>query len=88
MQHISPDSATARIIDPDYAEWTSTIKTNAILADIYDVLAVINAQLAAMASGKKPKQPKPYPRIEQKKKSQMTIAEMKQKLERNNHVND
>lgn len=82
LTHIKPDSAIAKEIDPDYADWSSTIKTNAILADIYDLLAVINAHLSAVVSGKKPKQPKPYPRIDDKKtKKQMTLGEMKAKLE-------
>ena len=39
-----------------------TAKTNAILADIFDVLAQINANLVAMGSHKKAKEPKYYPR--------------------------
>lgn len=44
-------------------EWEQTIKTNAILADIFDLLQVINANLVALASGGKKKgKIKPYPR--------------------------
>lgn len=39
-----------------------TVKTNAILADIYDILATINANLVAIGSRKRPKQPHRYPR--------------------------
>ena len=51
------------------SNWATQAKTNAILASIYDILAVINANLCAKGSGKKPKKPKPYPRpwIENKK---------------------
>lgn len=43
--------------------WESTVKTNAILADIYDLLQAIHAALIAMASGGKKKvKVKPYPR--------------------------
>ena len=52
----------ARELDPDLSAWGSTIKTNAILADIYDVLALINANMVAMGSGKRAKKPKPYKR--------------------------
>ena len=53
-------------INPELAAWSGTIKTNAILADIYDVLVHINANLVAHASGKPAKNPKLYPRPGQK----------------------
>lgn len=49
-------------INPDVAEWSGALKTNAILADIYDILAAINANLVAMGTHKSAKNPKPYPR--------------------------
>ena len=49
-------------LDPDLAAWSGTMKTNAILADIFDILNMINANLAAIGSGKAAKRPKPYPR--------------------------
>lgn len=55
-------SALAKALYPEYAAWGSREKTNAILADIFDILAVINANLTAIGSGKRPKPPKPYPR--------------------------
>ena len=54
-----------RELNPDVAVWNSTTKTNAILADIFDLLAVINANLTAIGSGKTAKRPKPYPRPHQ-----------------------
>ena len=43
--------------------WDTTTKTNAILADIYDILQVINRNLVASHSKKPVKQKiKPYPR--------------------------
>jgi hypothetical protein len=44
------------------AAWGSVVKTNAILADIYDVLSLINANLCAIGSGKRAKQPAKYSR--------------------------
>lgn len=41
--------------------WESTLKTNAILADIYDLLQVIHRDLCSLG-GNKPKKIKPYPR--------------------------
>lgn len=56
------DSALARDLGRSTG-WEDTIKTNAILADIYDLLQVINANLIAIATnGKKKKRVKPYPR--------------------------
>lgn len=49
-------------LDPEMAAWANTIKTNVILADIFDVLAMINANLVAVGSRKAAKKPKPYPR--------------------------
>lgn len=55
-------SALFRELNPDIAIWSDTAKTNAILADIYDVLASINANLIAIGSRKQARKPKPYPR--------------------------
>lgn len=55
-------------LEPDLARWAGQLKTNAILADIYDMLSMINANLCAMGSGKKAKKPKPYPRPNDKDK--------------------
>ena len=43
-------------------KWAGRMKTNALLADIYDMLAMINANICAMGSGKKATKPKKYPR--------------------------
>lgn len=60
--NIGTDTAVARELYPDYSAWGTREKTNAILADIFDVLSAINANLMAIGSGKRPKPPKPYPR--------------------------
>lgn len=62
LKHARPDSALVSEINPEISAWASTTKTNTILADIYDVLAQINANLVAIGSGKPAKSPKPYPR--------------------------
>lgn len=41
--------------------WENTLKTNAILADIYDMLQVINSNVSRLGGSRK-KKIKPYPR--------------------------
>ena len=55
-------SALDRDINGDDSIWSQSIKTNGILADIYDQLAQINANLVAIGSRSKAKPVKPYPR--------------------------
>lgn len=62
LKKLDPHSALFWEVHPEIAKWTDTVKTNAILADIYDVLASINANLISVGSGKPAKRPKPYPR--------------------------
>jgi hypothetical protein len=62
LQNLGIESQLGRELQPEVAKWSSIQKTNEILADIYDVLSVINANLIGIGSGKRPKQPKPYPR--------------------------
>lgn len=48
-------------LHPETAAWGTTMKTNAILADIYDLLAKINHNLVVLGGGRAGN-PKPYPR--------------------------
>lgn len=62
MKHLPGDSALAQELEKATG-WENTIKTNAILADIYDLLQVLNANIVAIGShGKQRKNIKPYPR--------------------------
>ena len=63
ISNLGPESYLAREIEPELHNWTTTLKTNQILADIYDMLAMINANLVAYGSKKQSKKPKPYPRL-------------------------
>ena len=56
------DSALSRELDSEYHLWATTTKTNGILADIFDMLAQINANLVALGERKQAKEIKPYPR--------------------------
>ena len=71
MRHPDLSSETAMDLAPDFAMWSGTMKTNVILADIYDMLAMINANLCAMGSGKKAKKPKAYKRPGDKDKQKI-----------------
>ena len=62
LHRVEPDSAIAHELEPDVANFASSFKTNAILADIYDILAQINANLVAGFSRKRTQKPKRYPR--------------------------
>ena len=62
LRHLPADSAFMRELYPESAPWATTTKTNAILADIYDLLSVINSNLVAIITRKPPKEPKRYPR--------------------------
>ena len=62
LHRVDPDSALAYELEPEMAAWASRLKTNAILADIYDVLAQINANIVSGFSRKRASKPKRYPR--------------------------
>ena len=62
IKYLGTDSALAKELDKSTG-WEEPIKTNAILADIFDLLQVINANLVAIGTrGKKKTKVKPYPR--------------------------
>jgi len=62
ITHLKGDSALARDLGKSTG-WEDTQKTNEILADIFDILQVINFNIVAYASnGKKKSKIKPYPR--------------------------
>ena len=64
------DSALARDLDSETARWGTQLKTNEILADLYDLIAVFRSEVAGMLTGRKPKKIKPYkrPHKDEKKK--------------------
>ena len=60
IKYLGTDSALARDLDLS-GGWDSTQKTNTVLADLYDLLQVINTNLVRLGGGKK-KKINPYPR--------------------------
>lgn len=76
VKRLDPDSKTALELEPELAQWATVSKTNAILADIFDLLSVINANLASIGSGKKAKKPEKYPRPKKNKKDKIFTSAM------------
>lgn len=64
IKNLDTDSALARDMNKSTG-WENTLTTNQILADIYDMLQAINANLV-MVGGGKHKKIKPYPRPNRK----------------------
>lgn len=62
LTNVKPGSALAAEINPALAEWATTTKTNAILADIFDQLSMVNASLRVLITHKPGRQPTPYKR--------------------------
>lgn len=60
IRNLDTDSALARDLGKSTG-WEDTLTTNKILADIFDMLQVINANIMRIGGGKKTKI-KPYPR--------------------------
>ena len=69
LTYSRPDSAVVKKLSPDLSEWGSTVKTNMILADIFDQLGITNALLKSLITRKPAKKPKPYKRPGQKDKN-------------------
>ena len=73
LANIPPDSKLVREymnVTPAEEVWSTREKTNRILADIFDILAQINANLIGIGEGKPAKKPKPYPRPWKDKKQE------------------
>lgn len=69
IKNIGSDSALARDLGYDLEGWDTRTKTNAILADIYDVLQLINRNIVASNSKKRiTEKITPYPRPGREKK--------------------
>lgn len=86
VSNLEADSATVREIEPELSGWSSVAKTNAILADIFDMLSAINSNLVAIGSGSRAKSPEKYPRPQKKNKekiftSSLPMAEMRAWIE-------
>ena len=61
VHHLPPTSAVYREYYGDASEFSSDLKQNAILADVFDAIQALTYTYAK-AHGGKGKKPKPYPR--------------------------
>ena len=61
IKYLPPNTALYQAMNPkdEYGAWYETVKTNAILADLYDVFVAANT--------KKGRRAKPYPRPQEHK---------------------
>ncbi len=62
VSNLDLSSSVSKEINPDLHSWSTTFKTNTILADIFDILALINANIVAIGSHTHTKAPQKYPR--------------------------
>ena len=62
LKKIGPDSALIKEMDPEGARWATTLKTNEILADIFDLLAYFRNEVVYRLAGQSPKEPQLYKR--------------------------
>ena len=62
LSRVQPGSALNHELNPGIAEWSTALKTNMILADMFDMLSMIYTQLRVIASHKRGQPPKPYKR--------------------------
>lgn len=63
LAHIGPDTATWHELEGSGARmWSSTLKSNAVLADLFDVVSLVNRNIVQSGSRSRVKNPRPYPR--------------------------
>lgn len=65
------DSALARELDAETSRWATQMKTNEILADLYDLMAVFRAEVTGRLYGKRPKKTTPYKRPHKNEKKKI-----------------
>lgn len=96
LTYSRPDSALYRKINPEMSEWASQIKTNYILADIFDQLSATNMMLRALVTHKRSRPPEPYQRPGSKSKRTQrmgskpleSVTEMREWIRRRQVIED
>lgn len=71
---IKIESALGAELNPDMTEWSTRTKTNSILADIFDQLSLVNANLRILITKKPGRRPEPYKRPGQEKENTKHIG--------------
>lgn len=74
LGNIRLGSALGEELNPDMTKWATRAKTNEILADIYDQLALVNAHLRVIITKKPGRKPEPYKRPGMEKKETKHIG--------------
>lgn len=74
ISRTDPGSALSYEMDPERAQWATTDGTNNILADIYDLLSVMRADMIAVHVRKRTRKPKLYRRPGKKEKKHIGTA--------------
>lgn len=74
LSTVKMGSALADDLHPDMTEWSTRAKTNSILADIFDQLSLVNAQLRILITHKPGRRPEPYKRPGMKEKNTKRIG--------------
>ena len=74
LSSVRMGSALAEDLNPDMVEWSTRAKTNTILADIYDQLSLVNANLRVLITHKPGRKPEPYKRPGMKEKNTKRIG--------------
>jgi hypothetical protein len=62
LSSVKLGSALGAELNPEMTDWATTAKTNTILADIYDQLQIVNANLRVLITHKPGRKPEPYKR--------------------------
>ena len=68
VKKLPTNSATFQELHPEVSDWGTQLRTNIILADIYDILSQINLNMIGGFSRKKSHKAQPYPRPWNEKK--------------------
>ena len=62
LKFLDIDSKTMQRRGMDLENWGTPLHTEAMLADLFDAVSILNRNLVAAHSKHRPKNPKPYPR--------------------------
>ena len=74
LSSIRLGSTLAGELNPDMTEWSTRARTNTILADIFDQLSLVNANLRVLITHKPGRRPEPYKRPGMKNENKQHIG--------------
>lgn len=62
VAHLDAGSAFVREVAPEAAPWLGTERIQSMLADLIDLVGILDWHIVSANSKRKPRRPKPYPR--------------------------